>query len=132
MNIITIMLQAAAGAAGQQGGGMSMWIMLILIFAVMWLFMIRPQRKQQKEMEQFRNSLKKGDKVITAGGIYGTIAEVKEGDRFVLLRIDNDVKIKVDKGSIQKDPNAAPAPEAKETKEVKDPKDPKEPKAEKY
>ena len=132
MNFITIMLQASAGAAGQQGGGMSMWIMLILIFVVMWLFMIRPQRKQQKEMEQFRNSLKKGDKVITAGGIYGTIAEVKEGDRFVLLRIDNDVKIKVDKGSIQKDPNAAPAPESKETKEVKDPKDPKEPKAEKY
>ena len=132
MNIITIMLQAAAGAAGQQGGGMSMWIMLILIFAVMWLFMIRPQRKQQKEMEQFRNSLKKGDKVVTAGGIYGTIAEVKDGERYVLLRIDNDVKIKVDKGSLQKDPNAAPAPEAKETKEVKDPKDPKEPKAEKY
>ena len=141
MNIITIMLQAAAGAAGQQGGGMSMWIMLILIFAVMWLFMIRPQRKQQKEMEQFHNSLKKGDKVITAGGIYGTIAEVKDGERYVLLRIDNDVKIKVDKGSIQKDPNAAPAPEAKEKKaeepkeepkEHKPTKDAKEPKAEKY
>ena len=140
MNLLTILLQAAAGAAGQQGGGMSMWIMLILIFVVMWLFMIRPQRKQQKEMEQFRSSLKKGDKVITAGGIYGTIAEVKENERYVLLRIDNDVKIKIDKSSIQKDPNAAPAPapEAKEPKEPKedksarDPKDPKEPKAEKY
>jgi len=121
-----------------------MWIMLILIFAVMWLFMIRPQRKQQKEMEQFRNSLKKGDKVITAGGIYGTIAEVKDGERYVLLRIDNDVKIKVDKTSLQKDPNAAPAPEAKEKKadepkkaeepkeEHKPSKDAKEPKAEKY
>ena len=132
MNLLTILLQAAAGAAGQQGGGMSMWIMLILIFVVMWLFMIRPQRKQQKEMEQFRSSLKKGDKVITAGGIYGTIAEVKDNERYVLLRIDNDVKIKVDKSSLQKDPNAAPAPEPKEPKEPKDPKDPKEPKAEKY
>ena len=139
MNLITVLLQAAA-PAGQAGGGMSMWIMLILIFVVMWLFMIRPQRKQQKEMEQFRNSLKKGDKVITAGGIYGTIAEVKDSERYVLLRIDNDVKIKVDKSSLQKDPNAAPAaaPEAKEPKEPKapkeahDPKDPKEPKAEKY
>ena len=123
---------------------MSMWIMIILIFAVMWLFMIRPQRKQQKEMEQFRNSLKKGDKVITAGGIYGTIAEVKENERFVLLRIDNDVKIRVDKSSLQKDPSAAPAPAAQESKEAKEPKeakapkepkpsqDPKEPKAEKY
>ena len=118
--------------------------MIILIFAVMWLFMIRPQRKQQKEMEQFRNSLKKGDKVITAGGIYGTIAEVKENERFVLLRIDNDVKIRVDKSSLQKDPSAAPAPAAQESKEAKEPKeakapkepkpsqDPKEPKAEKY
>lgn len=128
---------------------MSMWIMLILIFVVMWLFMIRPQRKQQKEMEQFRNSLKKGDKVITAGGIYGTIAEVKEGERYVLLRIDNDVKIKVDKSSLQKDPGApAPAPakaeeskeakepkeskESKESKEHKPSKDAKEPKPEKY
>ena len=135
MNLITIILQAAA--AGQQGGGMTMWIMLILIFAVMWLFMIRPQRKQQKEMEQFRNSLKKGDKVVTAGGIYGTIAEVKENERYVVLRVDHDVTIRVDKGSIQKDPSAAPAApkeakEPKETKEVRDPKDPKEPKAEKY
>ncbi len=87
-----------------------MWIMLILIFAIMWLFMIRPQRKQQKEMEQFRNALKKGDKVITAGGIYGTIAEVKEGERTVLLRVDGDVKLRVDKSSLQKDPAAAPAP----------------------
>ena len=86
-----------------------MWLMLIAIFAVMWLFMIRPQRKQQKEMEQFRSSLKKGDKVITAGGIYGTIAEVKEGDRTVLLKVDGDVKLRVDKTSLQKDPNAAPA-----------------------
>lgn len=87
-----------------------MWIMLILIFAIMWLFMIRPQRKQQKEMEQFRNALKKGDKVITAGGIYGTIAEVKEGERTVLLRVDGDVKLRVDKSSLQKDPAAAPTP----------------------
>jgi len=138
MTSLFILLQAAAGA-GQQGGGMSMWIMLILIFVVMWLFMIRPQRKQQKEMEQFRNSLKKGDKVITAGGIYGTIAEVKDNERFVLLRVDNDVKIRVDKSSLQKDPAAAPAaPAASEAKEAKAPKEPKpsqdakEPKAEKY
>ena len=111
MNFLTL-LQAAAPAAGSQpqGGGWSMWIMLIPIFAIMWLFMIRPQRKQQKEMEQFRNALKKGDKVITAGGIYGTIAEVKEGERTVLLRVDGDVKLRVDKSSLQKDPAAAPAP----------------------
>ena len=87
--------------APAQGGGMSMWIMLTLIFVVMWFFMIRPQRKQQKEMENFRNSLKNGDKVVTIGGIYGTIADVK--DTYVLLEVDKDVKIRVNKQAIQKD-----------------------------
>ena len=92
------LLQTAAPA---QGSGLSMWIMLALIFIVMWFFMIRPQRKQQKEMENFRNSLKNGDKVVTIGGIYGTIAEVK--DNYVLLEVDKDVKIRVNKQAIQKD-----------------------------
>ena len=87
--------------APAQGGGFSMWIMLALIFVVMWFFMIRPQRKQQKEMENFRNSLKNGDKVVTIGGIYGTIADVK--DTYVLLEVDKDVKIRVNKQAIQKD-----------------------------
>ena len=78
-----------------------MWVMLLLIFVIMWFFMIRPQRKQQKELEKFRSELKKGDKVITAGGIYGTIAEIEE--RTVLLKVDGEVKIRVDKTSIVKD-----------------------------
>ena len=98
MNFITI-LQAAPAA--QQGGGMSMWIMLALIFVVMWFFMIRPQKKQQKELQNFRDSLKKGDKVVTIGGIYGTICEVKEGT--VLMEVDNNVKIRVSKNALVKD-----------------------------
>ncbi|MCQ2169323.1 MAG: preprotein translocase subunit YajC [Bacteroidales bacterium] len=98
MDILTFILQAAPA---QQGGGASMWIMLILIFVVMWLFMIRPQRKQQKELEKFRSELKKGDKVITAGGIYGTIAEIQ--DTTVLIKVDGEVKIRVDKTSIMRD-----------------------------
>ena len=98
MNILTI-LQAAASA--QQGGGWSMWIMMLLIFVVMWFFMIRPQRKQQKELQAFRDSLKKGDKVVTIGGIYGTIAEIK--DASVLVEVDNGVKIRVSKQALIKD-----------------------------
>lgn len=97
MNMITI-LQAAAG---QQGGGWQMWIMLALIFVVMWFFMIRPQRKQQKELQNFRDSLKKGDKVVTIGGIYGTVCEIKEGS--VLIEVDNNVKIRVSKQALVKD-----------------------------
>ena len=94
-------LQAAAPAAGQAGGGWQMWIMLALIFVVMWFFMIRPQRKQQKELQNFRDSLKKGDKVVTIGGIYGTVCEIKEGS--VLIEVDNNVKIRVNKQALVKD-----------------------------
>ena len=69
--------------------------------------MIRPQRKQQKELEAMRNALKKGDKVITAGGIYGTVADVD--DRTVLIKVDGETKLRVDKSSIQKDMSEAPA-----------------------
>ncbi len=90
-------------AAQQGGGGLSMIIMLVLIFVVMWLFMIRPQQKKQKEMQKFRDAIKKGDKVVTIGGIYGTVCEVKEGSNTVLLEVDKDVRLKVDKASLVKD-----------------------------
>ena len=106
MNFIaSILLQAAPAApanAPAAGGQGAFWIMIIAMFAIMWLFMIRPQRKQQKELEQFRSSLQKGDKVITAGGIYGTVDEVK--DRYVVLKVDGETKLRVDKSSIVKDP----------------------------
>ena len=98
------LLQAAGAPAPQAGGSSwSMWIMLIAIFAVMWLFMIRPQRKQQKELQQFRDGLKKGDKVVTVGGIYGEIAEICSDNKTVFLRIDGDTKIRVDKQGLVKD-----------------------------
>ena len=75
--------------------------MILLLFGVMYFFMIRPQRKQQKELEAFRSSLKKGDKVITTGGIYGTVDEIT--DKTVLIKVDGDVKLRMDKNSIVKD-----------------------------
>ena len=104
MTTLITLLQAAAPAAGQQaGGGWSFWLMIILMFVIMYCFMIRPQRKQQKELEKFRNELKKGDKVITAGGIYGTVGEIEE--KTILLKVDGDVKLRVDKSSIVRDPS---------------------------
>ena len=98
MNMMTILQAAPAAQAGSQW---SMWIMLALIFVVMWFFMIRPLRKQQKELQNFRDSLKKGDKVVTIGGIYGTVCEIKEGS--VLIEVDNNVKIRVSKQALVKD-----------------------------
>ncbi|MCD8313766.1 MAG: preprotein translocase subunit YajC [Bacteroidales bacterium] len=106
MNNLLIFLQTEAAASGAKtGGGMMMWIIIILCIVVMWFFMIRPQRKQQKELQKFREGLKKGDKVITVGGIYGTVVEVK--DQTVIIEIDNNVKIKVSKNSLVRDSSEA-------------------------
>ena len=68
----------------------------------MWLFMIRPQRKQQKELEAFQNSLKKGDKVVIGNsGIFGEVVEV--GDKTALVRVDGDTKLRVSKQALVKD-----------------------------
>ncbi len=102
MNILTFtLLQAAPAGQAPAGGGSMFWVMIIAMFVIMWFFMIRPQRKQQKELEKFRNSLKRGDKVVTAGGIYGTVDEIK--DRTVLIKVDGDVKLGVDKNSLVRD-----------------------------
>ena len=73
------------------------------MIVVFYFFMIRPQMKKQKEMKKFRDSIKNGDKVITAGGIYGKVKEVKE--TVIVLEIADNVRISIDKGSVY--PNAA-------------------------
>lgn len=97
-NLIFLQAATAANGTAQQGGGWSFWLMMIAIFVVMYFFMIRPQQKKQKELQKQREALKKGDKVITAGGIYGNIKEVQETT--FLIEISKDVTIKVDKGSV--------------------------------
>ena len=119
MTYLFFVLQAAGAAQPKAGGGAGFWIMIILMFVVMWFFMIRPQRKQQKELEAFRNALKKGDKVVTAGGIYGTVLEIQE--RTVLIKVDGDVKLRVDKNSIQKDFSDATAPAAQPAEKAEKP-----------
>lgn len=104
MNILTVLLEATPAQAPADSG-LLMWGMLILIFVVMWLFMIRPQRKQQKELQKFREGLQKGEKIVTIGGIYGTVVEVDE--KTLLIRVDDNVKLRVDKNSVVKDFSAA-------------------------
>ena len=80
-----------------------MWIMLIAIFVVMYLFMIRPQQRRQRELRMFREGLQKGAKVVTVGGIYGTVSEIK--DNHVLIEVDNNVRMRFDKSSVLRDPS---------------------------
>ena len=93
-----------AGAAGGQSNPLVTFLPLILVFVVFYFFMIRPQMKKQKDMNAYRTSLKKGDKVITTGGIYGRIYEVK--DNYITLDVGGDVRLKVDKNALLKDPSA--------------------------
>ncbi|MDR2287291.1 MAG: preprotein translocase subunit YajC [Prevotellaceae bacterium] len=83
------------------GGGPMFFIMIILMFVVMYFFMIRPQQKKQKQLREMRKLLGKGDKIITQGGIFGTIVDVK--DEYFLVEIDSNVKIKVVKDLVFKD-----------------------------
>lgn len=92
---------AQPAADGAQPNPIMTFLPMILIIAVFYFFMIRPQMKKQKEVTAFRNSLAKGDKVVTTGGIYGKIIELK--DNYVLLQVDDNVKIRVDKSALVKD-----------------------------
>ena len=92
-------LQAAE--AVQQPGMGSFWIMMLAMVAVMYFFMWRPESKRRKEMTKFREGLKKGDKVITAGGIYATVKEVKETS--ILIEVDSNVTLRIDKNMVVAD-----------------------------
>lgn len=98
MNIV--LLQAASQSSSWMNIGM-----IVLIFVIFYFFMIRPQSKRQKEIRKFQDSLGNGKKVITQGGIYGVIREVK--DDYVVLEISDGVKIRVSKGMVFASPEDA-------------------------
>lgn len=110
LNFILLQAEAASGAAG--GSQWTFWVMMILIFAVFYFFMIRPQTKKQKELQKQREAMKKGDKVVTAGGIYGNIKEVQ--DNAFIIEIAKDITIKVDKASVYASADEAAKDEKKD------------------
>ena len=94
MNTLLIVLQ-------QQSNGLMNFLPLILIIVVFWFFMIRPQMKRQKELKNFRDSLKKGDKIVTTGGIYGKVLEI--GDYYIIMEVEGQNRLKIDKSAVIKD-----------------------------
>ena len=105
MNMTQIIL---AGQAAQGGGSMSFIIMMVAIFAIMYFFMIKPQQKRQKEIQNFQNSLAEGTEVITGGGIYGIVKKIDLATGIIEVKIADGVVIKVDKGYVFKDPSSTP------------------------
>lgn len=98
MQILFTILDAAPAGASGAGGGSGL-IMIILLFVVMWLLMIRPQKKKEKEDAKMREQLKKGDRVLFSGGIYGKVHSV--GDTTVDVEVSNGVVLTVEKSFIQ-------------------------------
>ncbi|MBQ6956422.1 MAG: preprotein translocase subunit YajC [Bacteroidales bacterium] len=98
MQILFTILDAAPAGTGGAGGGSGL-IMIILLFVVMWLLMIRPQKKKEKEDAKMREQLKKGDRVLFSGGIYGKVHSV--GTTTVEVEVANGVVMTVEKSFIQ-------------------------------
>ncbi len=94
MEPILVLLQA------QGDGGLGMILMLVAMFAIMYFFMIRPQQKKQKEIQNFRNSIEKGQEVITAGGLYGVVRDIDEVKNVLIIEVANGVRVRVDRNSV--------------------------------
>ena len=90
-------------AQAAQGGGMGVFVMMGAILIIFWLFMLRPQQKKQKKIRNFQNSLQEGSKVVTGGGIYGTIKRVDIQANTVDVEIARGVVITVNKGYVFED-----------------------------
>lgn len=93
-------------------------LMIVLLFVIFYFFLIRPQTKKQKEIRKFQDSLGKGKKVVTQGGVYGTIVEVKEST--ILLEVAPNVRIRVNKGMVFESPEDAPQADTKKDDVKKD------------
>ena len=95
---------AVAAQNGVMGGNWSFWVMIIAMIAIMYFFMWRPEKKRRQEMQNFRDGLKAGDKVITAGGIYAVVKKVEETS--LLIEVDSNVTLRIDKNMVVAAPTA--------------------------
>ncbi|WP_314593346.1 preprotein translocase subunit YajC [uncultured Porphyromonas sp.] len=84
--------------ASPQGGGMMNIAMIVLIFVIFYFFMIRPQQRKQKELQKKREALGTNDRIVTSGGLYGVIKDIKETE--FVVEIADGVRVRVDKGSV--------------------------------
>lgn len=96
MNILNTLLFMPQ--EGSESGGLMSFLPLILIVVVFYMFFIRPQMKKSKEQKQYREALKKGDKIVTIGGIHGKITDVKETS--FVIEIANNVIVTIEKSAV--------------------------------
>ena len=109
INLLQVATEVVAAPEAPQQQSWTFWVMIVAMVAVMYFFMWRPESKRRKEMQKFREGLKKGDKIVTAGGIYGVVKEVKENDPTLLIEVDSNVTLRVDKNMVVADASAQQA-----------------------
>lgn len=88
--------------SGEQPNMLITMAPFLLMFVVMYFLIIRPQHKKQKEQQQMIDSLKKGDRVVTSGGVHGTITGIKEKEGILMLQVAKDVQVEVSRGSVSR------------------------------
>jgi preprotein translocase subunit YajC len=116
--ISTLILLAEGETRGDPGFGM--WPAIILMFIVCYFLLIRPMKKQEQERQKMASNLKKNDEILTNSGIYGTITDVSDSDDKITVKIADNVRIKMTKGSVLRNlTNEEAANQAKAAKEVK-------------
>lgn len=93
-------MTSSAGGGQQQSNPVAMFLPLILIFLIMWLLIFRPQSRKQKQHQMMIANVQTGDKVLTIGGMYGTVKGLKKDDKAIVLEIAKDCKIELLKSSI--------------------------------
>jgi len=98
MNLINILLMSNPQGGQGGGAGIGAFLPLILIIVVFYFFMIRPQMKKTKELKKFRENLKKGDKIITIGGIHGKIVE--EQEKTFIIEVEGQGRLKIEKSAV--------------------------------
>ena len=101
MNTLTILTATAGAGEAPQGMNFSFIIMIVAMIAVFYFFMIRPQQKRQKELQQFRDELQPGSKIVTIGGIHGVVKSINEST--IIVAIADGVNVSFEKSAIIKD-----------------------------
>jgi preprotein translocase subunit YajC len=105
MNFLQFLLMSPATTEEKgKSGGMSMLLMIGAIILVFYFFMIRPQQKKQKQVQNYRNELKRGDKIVTIGGIHGKITDVQEAT--FIIEVEDGTKLRIEKAAVAVEPNA--------------------------
>ena len=99
MYLTHILLMMPQGEGGG-GGGLMSFLPFILIIVIMYFLMIRPQMKRQKERKQMIEAVKKGDKIVTSGGVHGKITGFTDDGNTVIVQVDDKVKLNIDKSAI--------------------------------